>query len=92
MYLCLQFDLSVALKFVSTVLSNRTLINPVFLLQKKVVVAISFEHFTSSSTTIFFNMKILKFHDLFKLKLLSFVFDCDSKTSPSCFHSFFPLA
>ena len=44
--------------------------------------AISFEHFTSSSTSIFFNLTILKLHDLFKLKLLSFVYECDNKTSP----------
>ena len=73
-------------------LTHETHINPVFLLQKRVVRAISFEHFTSSSTPIFFNLKILKLHDLFKLKLLSFVYDCVNKTSPSCFHSLFPLA
>ena len=54
--------------------------------------AISFEHFTSSSRPIFFNLKILKLHDLFKLKLLSFIYDCVNKKSPSCFHSLFPLA
>ena len=73
-------------------LTHETHINPVILLQKRVVRAISFEHFTSSSTPIFFNLKILKLHDLFKLKLLSFAYDCVNKTSPSCFHSLFPLA
>ena len=66
-------------------------INPVFLLQKRVVRAISFEHFTSHSTPIFLSLKILKLHDLFQLKLLTFVYDCINKITPSCFHSFFAL-
>ena len=72
--------------------THETHINPVFLLQKRVIRAISFEHFASSSTPIFFNLKILKLHDLFKLKLLIFVYECVNKTSPSCFHSLLPLA
>ena len=72
-------------------LTYETYIHPLFLLQKRVVRAISFEHFTSPSTPIFSNLKILKIHDLFKLKLLSFVYDCVNKISPSCFHSFFAL-
>ena len=67
-------------------------INAVFLLQKGVVKAISFEYFTSSLHLLFFNLKSLILYDLFKLKLLSFVYDCASKTSPSCFHSLLPLA
>ena len=66
-------------------------INPVFLLQKRVVRAISFEHFTSHSTPIFLSLKIFKLHDLFQLKLLTFVYDCANKIAPSYFHSFFPL-
>ena len=66
-------------------------INPVFLLQKRVVRAISFAHFTAPSSPIFSDLKILKLHDLFQLKLLSFVYDCVNKISPSCFHSFFDL-
>ena len=66
-------------------------INPVFLLQKKVIRAISFENFTAPSTPLFSDLKILKLRDLFQLKLLSFVYDCINKISPSCFHSFFEL-
>ena len=72
-------------------LTYETYINPVFLLQKRVVRAISFEHFTSPSSPIFLNLKILRLHDLFQLKLLSFVYDSVNKISPACFHSFFPL-
>ena len=72
-------------------LTYDTYINPVFLLQKRVVRAISFVHFTAPSLPIFSDLKILKLHDLFQLKLLSFVYDCVNRTSPSCFHSFFDL-
>ena len=72
-------------------LTYETYTNPVFLLQKRVVKAISFAHFTSPSTPIFSDLKILKMHDLFQLKLLGFVYDCVNRISPSCFHSFFDL-
>ena len=38
-----------------------------------------------------FDLKILKRQDLFHLKLLSFVYECVNKISPSCFGSFFEL-
>ena len=57
-------------------LTFETYINPVFLLQKRVIRAIAFEHFTSSTTPLFSDLKILKLHDSFKLKLLTFVYDC----------------
>ena len=72
-------------------LTYETYINPVFLLQKRVVRAMSFENFTSPSTPIFLNLTILKLHDLFQLKLLTFVYDCVNKIAPSYFHSFFAL-
>ena len=72
-------------------LTFESYINPVLLLQKRVIRAIAFEHFTSSTTPLFSDLKILKLHDLFKLKLLTFVYECANKISPSCFHSFFDL-
>ena len=72
-------------------LTFESYINPVFLLQKRVIRAIAFEHFTSSTTPLFSDLKILKLRDLFKLKLLTFVYECVNKISPSCFHSFFDL-
>ena len=72
-------------------LTYETQINPVFLLQKRVVRAISFEHFTAPSMPIFSDLKILKVHDLFQLKMLSFVYDCINKIAPPYFHSFFEL-
>ena len=61
------------------------------LLQKRVIKAILFQNFTSPSSPIFSDLKILKLHDLLQLKLLCFVYDCVNKISPSCFHSFFEL-
>ena len=72
-------------------LTYETYIKPVYLLQKRVLRAISFEHYTSPSTPIFSDLKILKLHDLFQLKLLGFVYDCVNKTAPPYFHSFFAL-
>ena len=72
-------------------LTHETFIKPVFMLQKRVLKAISFEHSYSHSTPIFLNHKILKLHYLFQVKLLTFVFECMNTTAPSYFHSFFPL-
>ena len=66
--------------------------NSAFLLQKRVVRAMAFEHFTSPSNPIFPDLKILKLDDLFQLKLLSFVYKSVNKLSPTCFHTFFELA
>ena len=72
-------------------LSYETHTRPLFLLQKRVVRAISFQHFNAPSTPIFSDLKILKLSDLFQLPLLSFVYDCINKISPPYFHSFFEL-
>ena len=72
-------------------LTYETYINPMFLLQKRVIKAISFQNFTSPSSPIFSDLKILKLHDLLQLKLLCFVYDCVNKIPPACFHSFFEL-
>ena len=53
--------------------------------------AISFQNLSSPSTPIFSDLKILKLHDIFQLKLLCFVYYCVNKISPTCFHSFFEL-
>ena len=64
---------------------------PIYILQKKVVRAITFNNFAAPSTPIFSELKILKLYDLFYLKLLSFVYECINKTSPSYFHDYFTL-
>ena len=64
---------------------------PIHILQKKVVGAITFNNFVAPSTPIFSELKILKLYDLFYLKLLSFVYECVNKISPSYFHDYFTL-
>ena len=46
---------------------------------------------STAPTPIFSDLKILRLHDLFQLKLPSFVYDCINKIPPSYFHSFFEL-
>ena len=70
-------------------LTHETHINPVFLLQKRAIRAAAFEPFTSPSTPIFSDLKILKLQDLFHPKLLIFVYESIYKISPLCFHNFF---
>ena len=62
---------------------------PIYLLQKKVVRAIAFKNFTSPSTPIFSELKILKLYDLSNLKLLTFVYESVNLISPIFFHNFF---
>ena len=64
-----------------------THIKPV--LQKRVLRAISFENYAAHSTPIFLNLKILKLHDLFRPKLLSFVYQYVKRISPSSFNTCF---
>ena len=64
---------------------------PIYLLQKKVVRAIAFKNFTSPSTPIFSELKILKLYDLSNLKLLTFVHESVNLISPIFFHNFLKL-
>ena len=64
---------------------------PIYLLQKKVVRAIAFKSFSSPSTPIFSEMKILKLYNLFELKLLSFVYESYNMLSPVIFSIFLKL-
>ena len=61
---------------------------PIYLLQKKVFRAIAFKSFTSPSTPILSDLKILKLYDLFDLKLLIFVYESVNRISPFFFHNF----
>ena len=66
-------------------------LDPIFKLQKKAVRAISHEHFTSHTLPIFKNLKLLRLQDIFRVKILSFVYESLNKINPSCFHDFFSL-
>ena len=62
---------------------------PIFALQKKAIRAISFKSFTSPSSQIFTDLKILRLYDLFDLKLFTFVYESRNKLSPPIFHKLF---
>ena len=72
-------------------LTYDTHIKPIYILQKKVVRAIAFMNFTSPSSPIFSDLKILKLYDLFHLKLLLFVYESVNRISPSVFHNIFEI-
>ena len=72
-------------------LTYDTHIKPIYILQKKVVRAIAFTNFTSPSSPIFSDLKILKLYDLFHLKLFLFVYESVNRISPSVFHNFFEI-
>ena len=68
-----------------------TYTKPIYLLQKKVVRSISFKNFSSPSTPIFYDLKILKCNDLLQLKLLTFVYEPVNLITPTPFHNFFDM-
>ena len=72
-------------------LTYDTYIKPIFILQKKVVRAITFNNFSAPSAPIFLTLRLLKLQDLFEMKLLTFVYEAVNKLSPSCFHEFFDV-
>ena len=65
---------------------------PIYLLPKKVIKAIAFQHFTIPSSLIFSDLKILKPYDLLPLKLLTFVYGSFNRLSPPYFHIFTMLS
>ena len=65
--------------------------NSTYLLRKKFVRAISFKNFVSPSTPIYSELKILKFNDLFHIKLLIFVCECVHLISPTFFQNILEL-
>ena len=66
-------------------------LEPISKLQKKAVRAISHQPFRSPSLLIFKKLKLLRFQDIFQLRLLTFVYKSINKKNPSCFHDYFSL-
>ena len=64
-------------------------IEPLFKLQKRAVRAISHQPFLAHSLPIFKDLKLLRIVDIFKLKLLSFVYESVNMVVPVYFHTFF---
>ena len=68
-----------------------SLIEPIFILQKRAVRAISHRPRFSNTAPIFRELKLLRISEIFHFKLLTFVYDSVNKTSPPCFHNFFHI-
>ena len=64
-------------------------IEPIFKLQKKALRAISHEHPRSHTLPMFKALKLLRLQDIFKFRMLIFVFESINKMNPVCFHNFF---
>ena len=64
-----------------------------FLIQKKILKAVTFSDTTVHSDPIFSRLGLLKVGDIFQLQLLSFMYDCYHGLAPSYFSSYFaPVA
>ena len=59
-------------------LTYETLINTVFIIQKKIIKAVNFSDMTAHSDPIFSKLGLLKVGDIFQLQLLSFMYDWNS--------------
>ena len=73
-------------------LTNKTFINTVFIIQKKILKAITFSDMNAHSDPIFSKLGLLKVGDIFQLQLLSFIHDCYHGLAPSYFSSYFTPA
>ena len=66
-------------------------IEPLFKLQKSALRAISHQPFLAHSLPIFKDFNLLRIVDIFKLRLLSFVYESINKVAPDCFNNLFSL-
>ena len=82
------------LAFISSNMQKQTFntyLDPLFKIQKKTVRAISFQPPLSPSSPIFKDLQLLELSAIFRLKLLTFVFDSIHGNLPICFNNFFLL-
>ena len=66
-----------------------TTINPILILQKKAVKAITFNDTRTHSSPLFKLLNILTIHDIYKVETLKFVHDCLNKQNACQFHNYF---
>ena len=66
-------------------------LEPLVLIQKKIVRAIAHQYPLSHTLPIFKSLKLLQLYDIFRIKLLCFVYESINKLNPYCFHDFFLL-
>ena len=60
-----------------------------FIIQKKILKAVTFSDMTVHSNLIFSKLGLLKVGNIFQLQLLSFMYDCYHGLAPSYFSSYF---
>ena len=70
-------------------LTYPTLLNPVFILQKKAVKAMTFSDIITPSLPLFNKLHFLRLSDISNLQLASFVFECVNGLSPQFFENYF---
>ena len=71
--------------------SNDRYLSKIFLLQKKVIRAITFSDFKAHTATIFKNLNILQLKDLVNYKTISMMWDFEHNTLPNSLASLFTL-
>ena len=69
--------------------ANQTLIQKLFILQKKAIRAITFSDFRAHTSPIFKDINVLKVNDLFQYQVSSIMWDYDHNTLPKSLNSLF---
>ena len=70
-------------------LTYPTLLDPISIVQKKILKIITFSEETAPSAPIFDSLKILKLNDIIIFQIVSFVFECMHNLAPSYFSGYF---
>ena len=70
-------------------LTHSSMLDCLFKVQIRVIRAISFKDRYTHTTPLFYELKILKLHDIYSLKLLCFVSECTNNSITIVFDSFF---
>ena len=64
-------------------------LKPIFILQKKVLRAITFSQYDSPSSPLFKSPQVIKFYDLVSFHIATFMYKFHNQLLPTAFHSFF---
>ena len=66
-----------------------SLLDPITVLQKRILKIITFNEITATSGPLFDSLQILKLNDLFQLQVASFVYECINSLAPIYFKNYF---
>ena len=70
-------------------LTYPSLLEPITVLQKKILKIMSFSEINASSGPLFERLQILKLNDMFQLQVASFVYECTNNIAPAYFRNYF---